>query len=140
MKKFTTLAAIFVGLLAIAVAVVFWPTTPRGEYRSNRGSVYFFSDGIVAIDRSRSPSEVYIYADGPKEIAKAEIREDGLWVHEVGGNLSIGFSRPNAGMVRVIESNVEGTDGRQLAIAPEEIRTFISWQEWDSSVHQLLKK
>jgi hypothetical protein len=153
MKKHAILGGVCVGFLVICVAIVFWPRTPRGEYRSERGMIYHFSDGVVAIDTTRTPHEFYIYASHPedKAIEKVEIVDDGLHITGpgiangaegfMGAELSVGYTMPKLpGKVRVVISHGDSSDGRQMAIAPETILDFIEKGDWDASVRQLWEK
>ena len=150
MKKRVILAAVCPGLLVICVAIVFWPRTPRGEHRSERGMIYYFSDGVVAIDKSRTPRAYHSYAGHPddKKIEKVEIIDDGLQItgpgvtdeaeEFLGGELSVGYTMPKLpGKVRVMISHGDSSEGRQMAIDPETIREFIEKGDWDASVRQL---
>ena len=153
MKKCAILTAVCLGILVIGLALKFWPNTPRGEFQSERGMIYYFSDGVVAIDTSRSPNEFYIYANHPedKEIEKVEIIDDGLHItgpgiaegaeEFMGAKLSVGYTRPKLpGKVRVTINHGDWSEGRQMAIEPEIIRDFIEKGDWDASVRQLWDK
>ena len=153
MKKPAIICGAIIGLLVIGLAFVFWPRTPRGEYRSERGMIYYFSDGVVAIDTSRSPHEFYIYANHPedKEIEKVEIVDDGLHIvgpgiaegaeEFMGAELSVGYSTPpRPGTVRVFENHGDWSEGRHVAIDPEAIREFVEQRDWNASVRRLWDK
>jgi hypothetical protein len=112
--------------------------------------IYYFSDGVVAIDTSRTPHEYHIYASHPgdKKIEKIEIIDDGLQItgpgvtdeaeELLGGELSVGYTMPKLpGKVRVMISHGDSSEGRQMAIDPETIREFIEKGDWDASVRQL---
>ena len=138
-------AVVLVGILAFAL----WPKTPRGEYKAELGMVYFFSDGLVAIDVSRTPNECWIYINDPAAFKKVDIRDDGLWVWGVGvteeaeeffgGDISMGHSRPSEGKVKVIENKGEWINRKEVEIELKTIRAFVAKKDWDASVRQLLK-
>jgi hypothetical protein len=112
--------------------------------------IYYFSDGVVAIDTSRTPREYHIYASHPGD-KKIEIIDDGLQItgpgvtdeaeEFLGGELSVGYTMPKLpGKVRVVISHGDWSDGRQMAIAPETTFDFIERGDWDASVRQLWEK
>jgi gamma-glutamylcyclotransferase (GGCT)/AIG2-like uncharacterized protein YtfP len=115
--------------------------------------IYYFSDGVVAIDTSRTPHEYHIYASHPddKKIEKVEIVDDGLQItgpgftdeaeEFLGEELSVGYTMPKLpGKVRVMISHGDWSDGRQMAIDQESIRELIEKGDWNASVRQLWEK
>ena len=52
----------------------------QGEYQTERGRIYYFSDGVIAIDTTVTPHRFHIYAIHPKgrKIEKVELIEDGI--------------------------------------------------------------
>lgn len=130
--------------------MTFWKGRPRGEQSSKRGTLYYYSDGVVAIDESRSPAEFYIYATAPGEMTRVEITEQGLKVPESGGNkglvpggksrikVTATYSRPEPGRVRAIENNGQHTMSLDCDIEPQKIRDFVRDEEWNDSVRMLL--
>jgi hypothetical protein len=115
--------------------------------------IHYFSDGVVAIDTSRTPRAYHIYAGHPddKKIEKVEIIDDGLQItgpgftdeaeEFLGGKLSIGYTMPKLpGKVRVTISHGDSSDGRPMAIAPETILDYIRTGNWGASVCPMWEK
>jgi len=149
MKTRYPLAILVAVILIVGLGITFWPRAPRGEIKSGRGSVYFFKDGFIALDTSRSPHEVYIWEIDPQSIKKVEIVEKGLSISmkkqpaeaEVAGVKihSVGFPRPQPGRVSVCIKDANGEAGvRYVAMDAAPVQDLIRSQEWDRSIHDVL--
>ena len=141
---------VLVLLLIVGLTVVLWPRIPRGEHETDRGKIYYFSDGVVAIDTSRTPHEVTIYANHPSDrpVKKAKIIDDGIQVtgpgtspgaeEFMGGELSMGYSRPfEPGKVRLFENHGEWSEGKSVVVNKSIFRDLIARKDWDASVREL---
>ncbi len=153
MKKTGLIAVLLGGVIVIGLAFALWPRTLRGEHHTERGSIYYFRDGVVAIDTGLSPNEFYIYVNcpGDKKIELVEIIDNGLQITGpgiepgaedfAGGKLSVGYTQqPQPGKIRVFENHGDWSEGRYIHISPKTIREFIGRRDWDASVRQLLEE
>lgn len=125
----------------------------QGEYHTERGLIYYFSDGVIAVDTTITPNRFHIYAKHPegRQIRGAELIEDGIEITLPGVNEGVkeeaaGFSGPNVpGKVHVImeELDKDGelfTIARHIAIDPETIQQLIDKADWNASVRELWEK
>ncbi len=150
MKQNFLVGALLLGAIITGLAFILWLRTPLGEHQVDRGTVYYFSDGVVAIDTSLPTDEFYIYANHPgdKMIEKVEIIENGLHItgpgiapgaeEAIGAELSVGYAKPpKSGKVRVWENHGDWSDGRYRNISTDAIRKFVERREWNASVREL---
>ncbi|MEM7600059.1 MAG: hypothetical protein AAF357_01435 [Verrucomicrobiota bacterium] len=142
---------IVVGILILGFMTASMPGIPRGKQRTERGEIYYFKDGIVAIDMTVDPHEFHIFANHPesRSIKKAEIIEGGVRITGPrftddaradleGRDLSLGFTAPKLpGKVRVTMNQGNWTDLQQLAIEPVVILEFLKKKDWDASVREI---
>lgn len=168
-----TLQGVFILLVSVIVAPVYLLIAPmastfifamvfgerQGEYHTERGLIYYFSDGVIAVDTTVTPHRFHIYAKHPagREIEKVELIEDGIEISGRGvgegakeffdtEEVATGFSAPNVpGKVHVImeELDKDGeffTQSRHIAIDPETIQQLIDKGDWNASVRELWEK
>ena len=153
MKKGILLGVGFAALMVIILAIVLWPRPPRGEHETDRGVIYYFSDGVIAIDTSSTPHQYYIYANHPEDkvIQKAEIIDEGIQItgpgiadgaeEFMGAKMSVGYSSPRQpGKIRVFENHGSWSEGRQEIIDPKAILELVQRRAWDASVRELWPK
>lgn len=155
MKKGIILVLIIAVALIGAGVFFFLSGTPRGKQETERGFVYYFSDGVVGVDTTGDPHEFYIYASHPDndKIKKAELIEGGIQITGPGltkegkeflGNVaevSVGYSGPKVpGKFRVTIDHGDWTETRQMAIEPESIQEFVDRGDWGASVRELWEK
>lgn len=130
-----------------------------GEHQTERGLIYYFSDGVIAVDTTVTPNRFHIYAIHPegRKVEKVELIEDGIEISGRGvgegakeffdtEEVATGFSAPNVpGKVHVIMEKLDKdgelfTDGRHMAIDPESIQQLIDRGDWNASVRELWEK
>ena len=130
-----------------------------GEHQTERGLIYYFSDGVIALDTTVTPNRFHIYAKHSKgrKIEKVELIEDGIEVSGRGGGegvrgllvgeeLAVGYSGGDVpGKVHVIMEKLDQdgelfTQSRHIAIDPESIQQLIDKADWNASVRELWEK
>ena len=124
-------------------------TERRGEYKTERGLIYYFSDGVIAIDTTVTPHRFHIFAkhlEGRK-IRSAQLIVDGIEITRPGiKEAAVGFSGPAVpGKVHVIMEQIDKdgellTESRHIAIDPESIQQLIDKGDWNASVRELWEK
>ena len=131
----------------------------QGEHQTERGFIYYFSDGVIALDTTVTPNRFHIYAIHPegRKIEKVELIEDGIEVSGRGGGegvrgllvgeeLAVAYSGADVpGKVHVIMEKLDKdgelfTDGRNMAIDPASIQQLIDRGDWSASVRELWEK
>ena len=168
-----TLQGVLILLVSLIVAPAYLLITPmastfifamvfgerQGEYQTERGRIYYFSDGVIAIDTTVTPHRFHIYAIHPKgrKIEKVELIEDGIEISGRGvgegakeffdaAEVAAGFSGPNVpGKVHVIMEKIDKdgelfTSARHIAIDSETIQNLIDRADWNASVRELWEK
>ena len=124
-----------------------------GEHQTERGLIYYFSDGVIAVDTTITPNRFHIFAKHPggREIRAAQLIVDGVeitrpGINEVAKEVAVGFSGGDVpGKVHVIieELDQDGelfTQARHIAIDPESIQQLIDKADWNASVRKLWEK
>ena len=155
MKNIKTIIGCLIAvILILGIVLVAWPRMPRGEYTTERGIIYYFSDGVVAVDTTRTPHVFHIYAGHPdaKRIERAELIEDGIEITGPGltegakdflgaTEVTVGYSgQTDPGKVRVVIDRGDFTESLQMAIDPQTIRKFVDRGDWNASVREIWEK
>jgi flagellar basal body-associated protein FliL len=121
-------------------------TELNGEHQADGGLIYYFNDGVVAVDTRVTPFRYHIYAVHPegRKVKKVDLIEDGIDFALVGGTeLPTGVSVPVvAGKVHVITEELDKdgkpfTVSRHLAIDPETIKQLLNRGDWNASIREL---
>ena len=125
-------------------------TELNGEHQADGGLIYYFNDGVVAVDTRVTPFRYHIYAVHPegRKVKKVDLIEDGIEVTLPGVNEAVkeavsGFSGPvAAGKVQVISEELDQngnlfTQSRHLAIDPETIKQLLNSEDWNASIREL---
>jgi len=125
-------------------------TELNGEHQTDGGLIYYFNDGVVAVDTRVAPHIYRIFAAHPegRKVKKVDLIEDGIEVTLPGVNEAVkeavsGFSGPvAAGKVQVISEELDQngnlfTQSRHLAIDPETIQQLLNSEDWSASIREL---
>lgn len=125
-------------------------TELNGEHQTDGGLVYYFDDGVIAVDTRKAPHRFCIYAAHPegRKVRKVALIEDGFEVTLPGVNEAVkeavsGFSgQVAAGKVQVISEELDQngnlfTQSRHLAIDPEAIQQLLNSEDWSASIWEL---
>ena len=125
-------------------------TELNGEHQTDGGLIYYFDDGVIAVDASHTPHRYHIYAAHPegRKVGKVALIEDGIEVTLPGVNEAVkeavsGFSGPvAAGKVQVISEELDQngelfTQSKHLAIDPEAIKQLLNSEDWNASIWEL---
>ena len=125
-------------------------TELNGEHQTDGGLVYYFDDGVIAVDTRHTPHRFCIYAAHPEgsKVRKVALIEDGFEVTLPGVSEAVkeavsGFSgQVAAGKVQVISEELDQngnlfTQSRHLAIDPEAIQQLLNSEDWSASIWEL---
>lgn len=149
-------------LVAISVAIAI------SLLRPGRGEIYWFRDGFIAVDDSRTPPEYYVSLMHSKEdIKKIRIVEEGLDVtyypirdeaemklsesKETYGPVEVEieqrliswgatYERPPAGSVELIDHKRDFIDSRTVTMDPAPLREIIENERWNASLREIMRK
>lgn len=125
-------------------------TELNGERQTTRGLIYYFNDGVIAVDTRVTPRVYRIFATHPegRTVKKVDLLDDGIEVTLPGVNEAVkeavsSFSGPvAAGKVQVISEELDQngdllTQSRHLAIDPEDIQQLLDRGDWNASIREL---